>query len=117
MLAFLTDEDFNGHILRALRRQHPQLDIVRVQDVGLRQADDAAVLEWAARNNRAVLSHDGRTMPSHALSRVASHLAMTGLVIVRSHISVGRAVEEIVLVATCSTDGELHNRVIYIPLS
>jgi len=31
----LTDENFNGAILRGLVRRLPELDIVRVQDVGL----------------------------------------------------------------------------------
>jgi hypothetical protein len=31
----LTDEDFDNRILRGLLRRLPELDIVRVQDVGL----------------------------------------------------------------------------------
>jgi len=36
MIRFLTDEDFNIYILAGVRRRLPDLDIVRVQDVGLR---------------------------------------------------------------------------------
>ena len=32
---FLTDEDFDNRILRGLIRRLPELDVVRVQDVGL----------------------------------------------------------------------------------
>lgn len=48
MLRLLADENFNHDILRGLLRRLPKLDIVRVQDVRLRQMDDPAVLEWAA---------------------------------------------------------------------
>jgi hypothetical protein len=48
VLRLATDEDFNNRILRGLLRRRPELDIVRVQDAGLRGEDDAAVLEWAA---------------------------------------------------------------------
>jgi hypothetical protein len=35
----LTDENFNGSILRGLIRRLPKLDVVRIQDVGLIHAD------------------------------------------------------------------------------
>jgi len=62
MPRLVADEDFNNDILRGLLRQQESLDIVRVQDVGLRQADDDAVLEWAARNRRLVVMHDANTV-------------------------------------------------------
>jgi predicted nuclease of predicted toxin-antitoxin system len=69
VLAFLTDENFNGRIMRGVRRRRPDLDIVRVQDVGLSGADDPAVLEWAARFGRIVLTHSviKRAHGSHAV--------------------------------------------------
>ena len=36
MLRLLTDEDVHGDIVDGLRRRQPALDLVRVQDVGLR---------------------------------------------------------------------------------
>ena len=52
MLLLAADENFNNDIVRGLLRQRPELDIVRVQDVGLSGADDVAVLEWAAQEGR-----------------------------------------------------------------
>ena len=48
MLALAADENFNNDIVRGLLRRKPDLNIVRLQDVGLSGADDPAVLEWAA---------------------------------------------------------------------
>jgi len=45
MLRLAADENFNNDILHGLLRQKPDLDLVRVQDVGLSGADDATVLE------------------------------------------------------------------------
>ncbi|WP_413174639.1 hypothetical protein [Anabaena azotica] len=39
-MRLLTDENFNGSILRGLIRRLPKLDVVRIQDVGLIHADD-----------------------------------------------------------------------------
>ena len=44
----LADENFNGAIVRGLLRRNPEVDVVRVQDVGLTGSDDPTVLEWAA---------------------------------------------------------------------
>ena len=45
MLRFAADENFNNDVVRGLLRCKPDLDIVRVQDVGLRGADDTAIDE------------------------------------------------------------------------
>jgi predicted nuclease of predicted toxin-antitoxin system len=58
MLRPLADENFNSDIVRGLLLRQPNLDIARVQDVGLAGADDPEVLAWAAENNRIVLTHD-----------------------------------------------------------
>ena len=48
MLRLLADENLNNDIVRGLLRRSPDLDVVRVQDVGLSGAEDPTVLEWAA---------------------------------------------------------------------
>ena len=48
MLRLLADENFNGDIVRALLLRQPDLDIVRVQDVGLAGVGDPDILAWAA---------------------------------------------------------------------
>ena len=45
MLRLLIDEDVHGDIVAGLRRRHPTLDLVRVQDVGLRSTPDPIILE------------------------------------------------------------------------
>ncbi len=80
MIGFLSDEDFNRRILRGLRCRLPTLDIVRVQDVGLITQPDTKVLDWAANENRIVLTHDVTTMSKHAFERIAQNLLMPGLI-------------------------------------
>lgn len=43
MLLLIADENFNNDIVRGLLRRKPELDIVRVQDMGLSGADDPGV--------------------------------------------------------------------------
>jgi uncharacterized protein (DUF433 family) len=64
MLRIAADENFNGDVVRGLLRRNPNLDIVRVQDVGLSGADDASVLQWAADQGRIIVTHDISTLGS-----------------------------------------------------
>jgi hypothetical protein len=56
--------------LRAFRRREPELDVIRVQDVGLSGRDDDSVLQFAAENQRVVLTWDVSTMTAAANGRV-----------------------------------------------
>lgn len=116
MLRFAADENFNNDIVRGLVRRQPALDIARVQDVGLRGADDPTVLEWAAEENRVILTHDVATMTVHAYARVERELPMRGVFEASLSLSVGRAIEDILLLAECSFDGEWEGQVRYLPL-
>jgi len=116
MLRFAVDEDFDNRIVRGLLRLLPTLDIVRAQDAGLLGKLDPAVLEWAASENRVLLTHDGSTMTKHAYARVESGRPMPGLFEVGQEIAIGEAIADLMLIATCSFDGEYNSQVRYLPL-
>ncbi len=112
-----SDEDLNGHIVAALRRRDPALDLQRVQDAGLGGAPDPTLLAWAATQDRVLLTHDRRTMPTHAYDRVQAGLPMPGVLVVRNDDNaIGALAEEILLVLHCTTPDELRDRVWYLPL-
>jgi len=79
MLLLVSDENFNNDLVRGLLRRNPDLDIVRVQDVGLRGAEDPLILEWAAQEGRVLLTHDVTTMAHFAYERVQAGKSMPGL--------------------------------------
>jgi predicted nuclease of predicted toxin-antitoxin system len=116
MLRLVSDADFNGRVLRALRRSDPSLDVVRVQDVGLRTAPDPDVLEWAATEGRVVLTRDQGTMVGFAYARVGAGLPMPGVVVTRDYLPIGLQVQDILIVAHCSAPNGLADQVVFIPL-
>src|SRR5947209_4278643 len=95
MVLFVADENFNGHISRAVQRQLAAFSFVRAQDVGLSGKDDSAVLEWAADHARIVVTHDASTMVRFAYERVAASLSMPGLLEVRQTLAVSPVVQDI----------------------
>ena len=117
MIRFLTDEDFDNDILRGAALRLPELDIVRVQNVGLLGKSDPMVLEWAARETRVLLTHDVRTMISHAYARLAVGLSMPGVFVVPQSLPIAQAIDEVLLVAECSVEGEWEGQVRFLPLS
>lgn len=116
MVRFLADENFNNQIVRGILHRNPNVDIVRVQDMGLSEADDPTVLEWAAQQNRVVLTHDIATMTNFAYERIQAGKAMPGLFEVSRGVPVRLAIEEILLIAECSLDGEWEGQVRFLPL-
>lgn len=116
MLRFLADENFHGDIVRGLLTRRPDLDILRVQDVGLGEADDAEVLAWAAANARIVLSHDRATMPGFAYRRVIDGQEMAGLFLLNDRDPIRQSINEILLMSACSEQSEWRDRVVYLPL-
>jgi len=116
MVKFLADENFNNQIVRGVLRQNPSVDFVRVQDVGLSGKDDPTVLEWAAEQDRIVLTHDVTTMTVFAYHRIEMGLSMPGLCGVSRRVSVGLVIEEILLLAEYSLKHEWEGQVRFLPL-
>ena|SRR5690348_11886338 len=116
MLKFVADENFNNDILRGVHRRNKGIDIVRAQDEGLSGADDTIVLEWAAQAVRLVLTHDVSTMTRYAYDRVRAGQPMPGIVEVSREVPIGKAIEDILLLAECSREKEWEGQVIYLPL-
>lgn len=103
------DENFNMHIVNGVVRRLPDVDIVRVQDAGLEGADDPAVLEWASSEGRVLLTHDVNTLTAFAYERIANGLPMPGVFEVSLKVPMSVAIEEILLLAECSLEGEYNN--------
>lgn len=116
MLRLAIDEDFNNRILRGLLRRRPDLNIVRVQDAGLSGRRDAEVLEWAAREGRVLLTHDVTTMKRYVDERVAAKLSMPGVFEVGQQTPIAQAIEDILLLAECSLEGEWEGQIRFLPL-
>jgi hypothetical protein len=115
MIQFLADEDFNGRIVRGLWLCSRTVDIVRAQDVGLSNAEDAQIREWAEQFGRLVLTHDRSTMPDHSRRRLSLGLHLPGIFIVDDRAPIGKCIEDILLIAECSEADEWHDQIYYLP--
>lgn len=116
MLRLAADENFNNDIVRGVMRRNPAADIARVQDAGLSGADDPTVLQWTARTGRVLLTHDVATITRYAYERVRHEKPMPGVFEVGRGVPIGVAIEDILLLAEYSMEGEWEGQIRYLPL-
>jgi hypothetical protein len=115
MLKLLADENFDNTVVRGIFRRNSEIDIVRVQDVGLSGKDDPTILEWAAQEDRILLTHDVFTITRYAYDRVRQGQTMPGVIEVSPNASVRQVIEDILMLVECSQEGELEGQVQYLP--
>lgn len=115
-MRFLADENFDNRILRGIRRVDATMDILRVQDTEILGAADQAVLEWAAGENRILLTHDVNTIPRYAFERVRANKPMPGIIAVHAAAPIGAVIDDILLVIGAAQPADFHNQVLYVPL-
>jgi predicted nuclease of predicted toxin-antitoxin system len=113
---YLFDQDFNGRIVRGVRRRAPNLDTVTVQEAGLSDASDPAVLEWAATQRRVVIFHDHRTMRAYAEEQLYAELPMVGLFLIRQLVPLREAIDDLVLIGETTTAEEWEGKIVFLPL-
>lgn len=119
-MRFLADENLDNDILRGVRDalggNSTKFDVIRVQDTEIYQADDTAVLSWAAKEQRILLTHDAKTMPRSAYERVNASLPMPGVFIIDDLAPIGEIVEELLTMIGASNAAEWQNLVWYLPM-
>ena len=54
MFKAVTDQNFDGRVTQGMRLHYPDLDLVRVQEVGFSRIKDPELLEWALSQERVV---------------------------------------------------------------
>ena len=77
---------------------------------------DPDILEWAAVENRVLLTHDRDTIPYFAYDRVRAGELMPGIFLVSDLMPIGQAVEEILLAGDCLAPEECANLVRFFPM-
>jgi len=116
MLRLLIDQDLDHVILRALLLRVQNLDVITAHQAGLSNASDPELLAWAAEQERVVITHDRRTMPYHATSRIARAEKIAGLIIVSRQLPVSRVIDDLEIIVSCSDMVEWENVVKHLPL-
>lgn len=117
---YLLDADLPRALFTGLRREDPGIDVVRVQQVGLREASDPEILALAASEERIVVTKDKATMRDSAGQRMKQGERMSGLLVVRpSYLrglsGLGPVIAELCRVNASSDASDWENVIRFIP--
>jgi hypothetical protein len=115
-MRFAADENFDGNILKERRKRFPDLDNVRVQDTRMYQAPDPAVLGWAAKEERIILTHDVQTLVGDAYAHVEQGLPLPGVILIPDTLPIGKALDDLEVAIGAGSPDNFKDRVTFIPL-
>ena len=116
-MKFLTDEHVPPGLARGLTRSLPNIDILELRHTHLLGASDPEVLDFAAAENRILITRDVSTMSDFAFERVREAKMMPGVFVWRRKASLGAVLEDLVLIVRASKADEWVNRMVYLPFS
>jgi hypothetical protein len=81
---FQADADLHFDIVAGVLRREPSIDFQSAQEAVEEGWDDRSVLEFAAADERILVSHDVSTMPAHFASTMA-HRSSPGVILAAAH--------------------------------
>lgn len=112
---FIADADLNHRIVVGLRRREPCLDFLGARDGGVIGLPDPEVIDIASGANRILVSHDFKTMPGH-FAMYISERSSSGVLLISQDVSIGNAIEELVLFWLRTDASDWVDRLGYLPL-
>ncbi len=104
MLKLIIDQDFDHDIVRGLAQRIPNLDAVTALEVGLSTASDAELLAWADQAERIIVTHDRKTMPSHAGRRMTEGKRVFGVFVVSRRLQIVDVINDLEIMVMCMTN-------------
>jgi hypothetical protein len=114
-IRFLADANLDQDIVSGILRREPDVDFERPQGVIPEGMPDPGVLAGAASRGRILVTHDIRTMPRY-FGEFINDRDCPGLILGPRSLSIGQAIEEILLIWNISEAEEWTNRFRRLPI-
>ena len=112
---FQADADLNQAIVTGVIRRQSNIDFQTATEAGLEGLKDLQVLALSAKQQRILVSHDRRTMPTEFAEFIVNSQS-SGVLIVSRNIALETVIEELILIWSVTTAEEWINRIAKIPL-
>ena len=112
---YQADADLIQAIVSGVLRREPTIDFQTAFAAGLEGVKDPGVLAIAAEQERILVSHDRKTMPSEFASFIVSNQS-SGVIIVSRKLPTEVIIEELILIWAASSAEEWINRIAKLPL-
>jgi hypothetical protein len=112
----LADNDLKDAIVLGVLRSEPAIEFSRLRDLGIAALSDPDVLDYAARGNWLIVSHDVNSLTAAAFDRMAAGHMMNGLLLAHQDDPVSSTIDNLILIWSASEAEEWANQVVFLPL-
>jgi predicted nuclease of predicted toxin-antitoxin system len=106
---FLADEDLHAGVIDGLRSRESAIDVLDAKTAGMRGEKDTVLLDFAARQDRILITHDRNTMTWFFMERVASGKSNPGIFMIPQMSRIGEIIDTLLLVWAASQAEEWRN--------
>lgn len=101
-----------------LLRREPTMEIL---SIGQEMAppfstQDPVILAWIEQNGYILVSRNRRTLPVHLAAHLATGHHVPGIFLLRRRYSLGRVIEDLLLIWSASELDEYLDQIVYLPL-
>jgi hypothetical protein len=117
-LKYLMDENVIPAYAKQLRRKRSDLVIWTVGSVGTPGFGtlDPEILIWCEEHDFILVTNNRKSMPRHLVDHLAEGRHMPGIFLLNLDLSIGQNIDELILIADGSLDGEYQDQIIHLPL-
>ncbi|MDJ0531568.1 MAG: DUF5615 family PIN-like protein [Xenococcaceae cyanobacterium MO_207.B15] len=117
-VSFLLDENLSPRLKLATFRRNPQIDILRVGDIGAPALGtlDPEVLIYLEQSQRILLTDNRKSMPEHLEAHWANGGFIWGLFWLRPKATIRELAEDLILIWETTEAEEWKDQLIWIPL-
>ncbi|MBW4497750.1 MAG: DUF5615 family PIN-like protein [Oscillatoria princeps RMCB-10] len=118
-LKYLMDENVDPVYAAQLRRREPDLRIrvVGEPDIPARGTLDPEILVWCEEYGFILVTNNRTSMPVHLAAHIGLGRQVPGIFILNPDLSIGRNIDELILIAKGSFEGDYQNQIIHLPLT
>jgi hypothetical protein len=113
-IRFQADADLRQAIVTGTIRREPSLDFRSANAAELEGMKDSEVLALAAQDNRVLVTHDRRTMPTE-FGQFITLQTSSGVLILSQTLPIGEAIDAIILIWKASVAEEWINQIMAFP--
>ncbi|MBW4633061.1 MAG: DUF5615 family PIN-like protein [Iphinoe sp. HA4291-MV1] len=117
-LKYLLDENVAPLYQAQLRRQKPDLVVWVVGEPGTppKSTLDPEILCWCEEHDFLLVTNNRRSMPVHLVEHINQSRHVPGILILNDKLTIGQNINELILIAEVSFDGEYQNQIVHLPL-
>ena len=118
MRRFLIDENISPEYGMQLLYHEPSLTVLAIGDEGAppKSTPDPEILVWCEQNQFNLITNNRESMPQHLADHLAAGHHVPGIFTINRKVSMGRIIDELLLIAGTSDEEEYRDRITYIPL-